>query len=100
MLDPVYRLCRSVEMEALEEALDDLHDEKNVLTVMLLKQEVLGTIQNKVDRVQEVKHKFDVKYDLIPHEPKSRIQLMMEARRKKKEEMKNKESNDVSKRCK
>lgn len=81
------RLCRSVETDSLTEAWIDLHCETEVLTGILLKQQVLKAFSSKIDKVTRSKYKFDEKYDLLPHEPKSRIQIMMEKRRKKKEEL-------------
>lgn len=80
-------MCKSVELESLNEAWEDLHSDRYVLTGILVKQNVLHAFTDRIEKLTDIKYKFDVKYDLLPQEPKSRIQIMMENRQKKREKM-------------
>ncbi|XP_052805902.1 uncharacterized protein LOC128235190 isoform X2 [Mya arenaria] len=75
------RLCAFGENEAQSEVWEQLHDHRSVFADMLIKQQVLRVLHKRMSRLTKRKKRFDVKHDLLPKEPKSRLQIMVEKRK-------------------
>lgn len=78
----VFRLCNFVEDNCREETWEELHDEQKFYSSILVKVQVLKLLRRKITNLTRKKIKFDKVNDLLPKEPKSRLQLLVEKRRK------------------
>ena len=74
-------MCSLVEESSKQEAWDEIHEEKIFFATILVKVEMLKALKNKIKILTKKKYKFDEKHDLLPKEPKSRLQLLVERRR-------------------
>lgn len=92
----VFRLCRYVEEKSKQEVWEELNDEKFMFTNTLLKCQLINLLSDKIEKLKKKKKSFDDMNDLLPKEPKSRLQLMLEKRRPAIVEVNN-ETNKTSK---
>ncbi|XP_053372878.1 uncharacterized protein LOC123561647 [Mercenaria mercenaria] len=77
------KLCNFVEESSRQEAWDEVHEEKKFFTTVLVKVQLLNVLKNKITKITKKKKEFDETHDLLPKEPKSRLELLVERRRKK-----------------
>ncbi|KAL4228755.1 hypothetical protein ACF0H5_011798 [Mactra antiquata] len=79
----VTRLCKTAEETAKQEVLEEILNEKMFFANILIKDEAIKTLKSKVSKLKKQKYKIDMDNDLIPKQPKCRIEILVEKRRQR-----------------